>query len=50
MAVMAQGFQNPPGLEIDAMAKAPVMVALFKAVQTDNEAVLVYKGGWYGNT
>ncbi|MER3352664.1 MAG: DUF927 domain-containing protein [Hoeflea sp. D1-CHI-28] len=38
------------GLEIDAMAKTPVMVALLKAVQTDNEAVLVYKGGWYGET
>lgn len=38
------------GLEIDAMAKAPVMVALLKAVQTDNEAVLVQKPGWYDDT
>ncbi|WP_209833791.1 DUF927 domain-containing protein [Ruegeria sp. HKCCE3926] len=38
------------GLEIDAMAKIPVLVALLKSVQTDNEAVLVQKAGWYGGT
>ncbi|WP_027237198.1 DUF927 domain-containing protein [Leisingera caerulea] len=38
------------GLEIDAVAKVPVMVALLKAVQTDNEAVLVQKPGWFGDT
>ncbi|HBU53223.1 DUF927 domain-containing protein [Sulfitobacter pontiacus] len=37
------------GLEIDAMAKVPSMVALLKAVQTDNEAVLVQKPGWIGD-
>lgn len=37
------------GLEIHPQAKTPTIVTLLKAVNTDNEAVLIDKAGWQGD-
>lgn len=38
------------GFETDPQAKTEMLVMLLRAVNTDNEAVLVEKAGWHGDT
>ncbi|MBS4011084.1 MAG: DUF927 domain-containing protein [Roseovarius sp.] len=38
------------GFEVDPLAKTEIVVSLLRSVNTDNEAVLVEKSGWHGDT